>query len=157
MGINFQGVSSFMALLALQNFARNVKRYAQVPPSPNNTYTQLALQIPQQALRTANFPSALPWPAAPHGYDIVRNCKGGQRGGSGAYNCRARVIAPHRDAAASFANCNPDAQRACRPRRRFRFLCRCCACVAHNPCRMCGTNSFIGPTQLAVFHAHIAL
>ena len=31
----------------------NFKRYAQVPPPPNNTYTQLALQTPQQALRIA--------------------------------------------------------------------------------------------------------
>ena len=52
----------------------------------------------------------------------------------------------------AFANCNLDAQRAFRPRRRFRFLCRCCACIVHSPYRMCGTNSFIGPTQLAVFH-----
>ena len=68
----------------------------------------------------------------------------------------SRAIAAHHDAAAGpgFTNCNLDAQRACRPRRHFRFLCRCCACmdIAHSPYRMCGTNLFIGPTQLAVFH-----
>ena len=85
---------------------------------------------------------------------IVRNCKGGQRGGPGAYTCFAGVIATHHDAAAGFANCNPDAQRACQPRRRFRVPCCCCACIAHNPCRMCGTNSFIGPTCWLYFTSH---
>ena len=126
----------------------------QVLLSPNNTNTQLALQIPQQALCTANFPPALLLPAMLHGYDIVHNCKGSQCSGSGAYTCHACVITMHHDAATGFANCNPDAQWACQPcwRLSFQFLCHCCACIVHNPCWMCGMNSFIGPTQLAVFN-----
>ena len=62
--------------------------------------------------------------------------------------------AAHHDVAAGFADCNQDAQRECRPHRRFRFICRCCACITHSSCicRMFGTKLFIGPTQLAAFH-----
>ena len=61
-----------------------------------------------------------------------------------------RAIAAHHDAAAGFANCNLDAQQACRPR--FSAGVVRAACIVHGPCWTCGTNLFIGPTQYAVFH-----
>ena len=107
----------------------------QAPRTSGAVPKWLALQIPQRALRIAHFPSALPWPAAPHGCTCVRKGSQRARGGSGAHSCRARDRrASGCGRGAGFANCNPDAQRPCRPRRRFRFLCRCRACIAHSPC-----------------------
>ena len=72
-----------------------------------------------------------------------------------------RTIAAHHDAAAGFANCNLDDKRACRPRQRFRFLCRCCACIVHCAQPMPDVrHEFVhraNPAGCISLHAHIAL